>query len=64
MKLWYSRTQEGLCERKDADDERRSETRKNMKLNDQEFDRDFDEVDFGPWDGLRRNFKPFIYINI
>lgn len=29
---WYNRTQEGLCEKKDADNGR-SETRKNMKLN-------------------------------
>ena len=32
VKLCYNRTQEGLCEKKDADNERRSETRKDMKL--------------------------------
>ena len=32
VKLWYNRTQEGLCEKKDADNGRRSETRKDKKL--------------------------------
>ena len=29
----------------------------------EEFERDFDKVDFGPLDGLRRNSKPSIYID-